>query len=462
MDVLIAVLAAVAAVAAVVAAVRAGGAAGQTQTDAARAAQMAELSGQVRGSHAETVQALARMEGASGEASRQMEALRGDVTSQLAATTALLDRRLSAMGESVNTQLASSVRALDERVARTNETVASQLGAIRTDNARQLEQMRSTVDEKLERTLNERLSSSFQQINEQLESVHRGLGSMQALASNVGDLKRVLSNVKTRGILGEVQLGAILAEVLAPEQYACDVATKPGSAARVEFAVKVPQEGGEPILLPIDAKFPGDLYERLVAAQEAADRDAVKEAQKELVRRICQEAADVSSKYLSVPETTNFAIMFLPFEGLYAEVVSQPGLIERLQRDYAVNVAGPSTMAALLNSLQLSYQTFAMQRQTDRIMKVLQAVKAELPKYQASLETAKRRIDSAGEAVDKIITTRTNVMARKLKDVSLDGAAPVAVEVEEAQVEHAVADAPDVEGDACAADGDALGSIFED
>ncbi|MEY8437028.1 DNA recombination protein RmuC [Atopobiaceae bacterium 24-176] len=461
MDVLIAVLAAVAAVASVVAAVRAGAPA---QADDAHRAAISDLSGQVRSSHAETVQALARMEGASGEASRQMDALRGDVTSQLASTTALLDRRLSAMGESVNVQLASSVRALDERVARTNETVASQLGAIRTDNALQLEQMRSTVDEKLERTLNERLSSSFQQINEQLESVHQGLGSMQALASNVGDLKRVLSNVKTRGILGEVQLGAILAEVLAPEQYVCDVATKPGSRDRVEFAVKVPQEGGEPILLPIDAKFPGDLYERLVAAQEAADRDEVRQAQKDLARRICQEAADVSSKYLSVPDTTNFAIMFLPFEGLYAEVVSQPGLIERLQRDCCVNVAGPSTMAALLNSLQLSYQTFAMQRQTDRIIKVLQAVKAELPVYQKSLETAKRRIDSAGEAVDKIITTRTNVMARKLKDVSLEGAVPGAVELEEARVEQA-SDSSDAEVggvEDSGADRDVLGSIFED
>ena len=280
--------------------------------------------------------------------------------------------------------------------------------------------MRATVDDRLTKTLNDRLSSSFKQINESLEAVYRGLGDMKSLAAGVGDLKKTLSNVKTRGILGEVQLGAILSEVLAPAQYAENVATKPGSADRVEFAVKLPVEEGEPVWLPIDAKFPGDTYAQLRDALDSGDREAIVVARKQLETRIKAEARDISTKYVSVPATTNFGIMFLPFEGLYAEVVSMPGLIESLQRDWHVNVAGPSTMAALLSSLEMAYQTFNLQRRTDEVLRVLQAVKAELPKYQAELRRAKQQIDLAGRTVDGIITTRTNVMERKLKDISLN------------------------------------------
>lgn len=307
---------------------------------------------------------------------------------------------------------------VDARLGEVRATVERQLEAIRQDNATQLDRMRQTVDEKLSRTLNDRLSTSFREVSKQLEAVYTGLGDMRSIAAGVGDLKRVLSNVKTRGILGEVQLGAILADILTPEQYAQNVATKPGSADRVEFAVKLPQEGAEPIWLPIDSKFPGDAYEHLRDAVEAGDAAAVESARRVLEQRIKLEAKDISSKYLSVPATTNFAILFLPFEGLYAEVVDRPGLIETLQRDYQVSVAGPSTMAVILNSLQMSYQTFAFQKRADEIQRVLAAVKAEFPKYQAELRRALKQIETAGKTVDGIINTRTNVIERKLRSVT--------------------------------------------
>ena len=295
----------------------------------------------------------------------------------------------------------------EARMEKMRETVGGQLDTIR-----------ATVDEKLASTLNDRLGASFRQVSEQLEAVYKGLGEMQAVAGGVKDLKRVLAGVKTRGILGEVQLGAILADILAPDQYTENVATKPGSSERVEFAVRLPVEGGEPVWLPIDSKFPGDTYEHLRDAVESGDVDAVAAARKALEQVIRQEARDISEKYLSVPETTNFGIMFLPFEGLYAEVVDRPGLLEALQRDYQVSVAGPSTMAVILNSLQMSYQTFAFQRQADAIQKALSAVKAEFPKYQAELRRALKQIETAGKTVDGIINTRTNVIERKLRDVT--------------------------------------------
>ena len=314
-------------------------------------------------------------------------------------------------------QLASNREATEARLDKIRETVSAELGTIRADNAQQLDRMRATVDEKLSRTLNDRLSASFKQVSDQLEAVYKGLGDMQGIAAGVGDLKRVLGNVKTRGILGEVQLGAILREILAPEQYEENVATKPGASERVEFAAKIPVEGADPVLLPIDSKFPGDAYEHLLDALETADADAVAAARKNLDTMIKREAKDISEKYLSVPVTTSFGIMFLPFEGLYAEVVNRPGLLEELARSYRVNVAGPSTMAALLNSLQMSYQTFALQKRTDDVLRVLSAVKAELPKYQTALRRAHQQIETAGKTVDSIITTRTNVMQRTLKNI---------------------------------------------
>lgn len=340
------------------------------------------------------------------------------VTRQLADNARVANEQLTGVTNAVIQQLAANTKTMNDQLSNNTHVMNEQLAQIRGDNQRQLDEIRATVDERLTRTLNDRLSVSFKQINENLEAVYKGLGDMQGLAAGVGDLKKTLSNVKTRGILGEVQLGAILSEILVPSQYAENVATKPGSADRVEFAVKLPVEEGDPIWLPIDAKFPGDLYAQLRDAVDEGSREAAATARKRLEGRICQEASDISQKYISVPETTNFAVMFLPFEGLYAEVVNMPGLIERLARDYHVNVAGPSTMAAILSSLQMTYQTFNLQRRTNEVMHVLQAVKAELPRYQAELRKAKEQIDRAGRTVDGIITTRTNVMERKLKTVS--------------------------------------------
>ena len=314
-------------------------------------------------------------------------------------------------------QMGASRETTENRLEKVRASVETQLAAIREDNAHQLEQMRATVDEKLSRTLNDRLSSSFKQVSEQLEAVYKGLGDMQSIASGVGDLKRVLGNVKTRGILGEVQLGAILGDILAPGQYLENVATKPGTTERVEFAIKLPVDKDEPVLLPVDSKFPGDAYEHLLDAQDAGDAVTAAAARKHLDAMLKREAKDIRDKYLSVPATTNFGIMFLPFEGLYAEVVGRPGLIEELARDYHVNVAGPSTMAAMLNSLQMSYQTFKLQKRTDDVLRVLSAVKAELPRYQAALRRARSQIETAGKTVDGIITTRTNVMERTLKNI---------------------------------------------
>lgn len=399
---------------------------------------------QVR-AHRELERSRARMDEASVQMARANEALVSvqSVLSQVltttqatlnqAASTSIVEQQhfdsqvraidqVSSKADETRREIAQNLEqnrgAVEQRLDKVRETVDVQLSAIRRDNELKLEAIRATVDEKLATTLNDRLGASFKQVSSQLEAVYRGLGDMQNIASGVGDLKRVLSNVKTRGILGEVQLGAILRDILTADQYAENVATKPGSAERVEFAVKLPVEGGDPIWLPIDSKFPGDTYEHLRDAIEAGDAEGVAAARRALEQVIKAEAKDISSKYLSVPETTNFAIMFLPFEGLYAEVVDRPGLIECLQRDYQVNIAGPSTMAVILNSLQMSYQTFAFQRRADEIQRVLSAVKAEFPKYQTELRRALRQIETAGKTVDGIINTRTNVIERKLKSVT--------------------------------------------
>lgn len=399
---------------------------------------------QVR-AHRELERSRARMDEASEQMARANEALVSvqSVLSQVltttqatlnqAASTSIIEQQhfdsqvraidqVSSKADEARREIAQNLEqnrgAVEQRLDKVRETVDVQLSAIRRDNELKLEAIRATVDEKLATTLNDRLGASFKQVSSQLEAVYRGLGDMQNIASGVGDLKRVLSNVKTRGILGEVQLGAILRDILTADQYAENVATKPGSTERVEFAVKLPVEGGDPIWLPIDSKFPGDTYEHLRDAIEAGDAEGVAAARRALEQVIKAEAKGISSKYLSVPETTNFAIMFLPFEGLYAEVVDRPGLIECLQRDYQVNIAGPSTMAVILNSLQMSYQTFAFQRRADEIQRVLSAVKAEFPKYQAELRRALRQIETAGKTVDSIINTRTNVIERKLKSVT--------------------------------------------
>ena len=279
----------------------------------------------------------------------------------------------------------------------------------------QLEEIRGTVDEKLQMTLEKRISESFKTVSSQLEQVYKGLGEMQSLANDVGGLKKIMSGVKTRGNLGEYQLAAILAEILAPEQYATNVATVPKSSERVEFAVKLPHEDGT-VYLPIDSKFPAETYAQLRDAQESGDRKAVEAAYKNLEAVIKSEAKDIRTKYVAVPYTTNFAIMFLPAEGLYAEVVSR-GMVELLQRDYQVNVAGPSTMAALLNSLQMGFKTLAIQQKSNYAWEVLGAVKTEFGKFEESLTKMQRYLDSTSKELDNLITTRSNQMSKRLRDV---------------------------------------------
>ena len=279
----------------------------------------------------------------------------------------------------------------------------------------QLEEIRGTVDEKLQTTLEKRISEYFKTVSSQLEQVYKGLGEMQSLASDVGGLKKIMSGVKTRGNLGEYQLAGILAEILAPEQYATNVATVPKSSERVEFAVKLPHEDGT-VYLPLDSKFPAETYAQLRDAQESGDRKAVEAAYKNLEAVIKSEAKDIRTKYVAVPYTTNFAIMFLPSEGLYAEVVGR-GMVEVLQRDYQVNVAGPSTMAALLNSLQMGFKTLAIQQKSNYAWEVLGAVKTEFGKFEDSLTKMQRYLDSTSKELDNLITTRSNQMSKRLRDV---------------------------------------------
>ncbi len=290
------------------------------------------------------------------------------------------------------------------------------------DNNNQLEQMRQTVDEKLQKTLEDKINKSFSLVNDRLEQVYKSLGEMQNLAVGVGDLKKVLSNVKTRGILGEIQLGAILSEILSPEQYEENIATKKGSRDVVEFAVKLPADDEGFIYLPIDSKFPGDTYAALRDAIESGDKAAIDIAVKNLTVTIKKEAKDIRDKYIDPPNTTEFAIMFLPFEGLYSEVVNR-GLVEVLQREYKVNIAGPSTMAALLNSLQMGFKTLAVQKRSAEVWEVLGSVKQEFDKFNDVLVLTQQRLDQANKELDKLVGVRTRQIQRKLKNVQSPSAA---------------------------------------
>lgn len=294
-------------------------------------------------------------------------------------------------------------------------TVEKRLNYLQNDNNQQLEKIRETVDEKLQTTLESNLTQSFKLVNERLESVYKGLGEMQSLASGVGDLKKVLSNVKTRGILGEIQLGAILEEILAPEQYVTNYPTVPESKNVVEYAIKLPGDQ-EPVYLPIDSKFPSDAYIDLQEAYESGDNKKVQACNQILIQRLKSFAKDIRSKYIEPPYTTDFAILFLPFEGLYAQVVNL-GLIEILQRDYHVNIAGPSTMAALLNSLQMGFKAVALQKRSSEVWQILGAVKTEFEKFDLALKNTQKRLDQANKELDQLVGVRTRAIQRKLKDV---------------------------------------------
>lgn len=303
-----------------------------------------------------------------------------------------------------------------QRMEQIRRSVERQLADIREDNGKKLDEMRSIVDEKLQKTLEDKLSRSFALVSERLEQVYKGLGEMQTLASGVGDLSKVLSNVKTRGILGEIQLGAILGEMMAPEQYEVNAKVKQATNERVEFAIKLPADDGT-VLLPIDSKFPADAYTNLMDAYEQGNADAVKAAQAVLKGRIKEFAADIAKKYINPPYTTEFAVMFLPTEGLYAEVL-RLNLMEPIQREYRVSIAGPSTMAAILNSLQMGFKSVAIQKRSGEVWKVLGAVKTEFASFEKTLAKTRDRLRLADEELGRLIGARTHKINRSLERVT--------------------------------------------
>jgi DNA recombination protein RmuC len=356
--------------------------------------------------------------------------LRDEISRSAGSTRQELGSTLAHFQQTLLTQQGDGVRTQNEQLRQlsdTNErrllevrqTVDTRLQALQADNEKKLEQMRQTVDEKLHATLEARLGESFKQVAERLDQVHKGLGEMQRLASDVGSLNRVLNNVKTRGIFGEVQLAGLLEQVFTPEQYAVNVETVPGSGARVEFAIRLPGKGGpdsSPLWLPIDAKFPREDYERLLEAQDKADAAGVEQAAKAIETRLRIEARTIRDKYVAPPHTADFAILFLPTEGLYAEALRRPGLMEALQREFKVMLAGPTTLLATLNSLQMGFRTLALEKRSSEVWQVLGAVKTEFSKFGDVLARTRKKLDEASNTISSV-ETRTRVMGRALKQV---------------------------------------------
>jgi len=358
------------------------------------------------------------------EAQEAAQAQRAELTGSMVQFGQTLQQQMATIAgvqnnqiDSFAQQLAKLVESNERRLAEVRNTLETKLKELQTDNAARLEEMRKTVDEKLHATLEKRLGESFKQVSDRLEAVHKGLGEMQTLAAGVGDLKRVLTNVKSRGTWGEVQLGALLEQTLTAEQYQKNVATVPGSKDVVEFAIKLPgSEDGSPVWLPIDSKFPVEDYERLLAAQERADLAGVDEAAKAIDNRLKLEAKTMREKYISPPHTTDFAILFLPTEGLYAEALRRPGLADLLQREYRVSIAGPTTLSAILNSLQMGFRTLAIEQRSSEVWELLSAVKTEFGRFGDVLAKTKAQLQSVTNSIGQA-ETRTRQMARKLKGV---------------------------------------------
>ena len=346
----------------------------------------------------------------------------GDVartqTTQAQASRESLDAALKRFSDTLGAQLRDMAEANERRLGEVKTSVEQRLTVLQQGNEAKLEQMRATVDEKLHATLEARLGESFKQVADRLDQVHRGLGEMQGLAKDVGSLNRVLNNVKSRGVFGEVQLAGLLEQVFTPDQYATNVETIPGSGARVEFAIKLPgrRDDGLPLWLPIDAKFPREDYERLLDAQERADRPEAEAAGKAIEMRLRAEAKTIREKYVAAPHTTEFAILVVPTEGLYAEALRRPGLMEALQREHRVTLAGPTTLLATLNSLQMGFRTLALEKRSTEVWEVLGAVKTEFGKFGEVLAKTKKKLDEASNTIDQA-QTRTNAMTRKLKSV---------------------------------------------
>ncbi len=361
---------------------------------------------------------------AEGQLSAQQE--RTELTGSLKSFGDSVQTRMADIAKIQNDQMESFSRQIsiltasnDKKMEEIRQVIDGKLKEIQTDNAGQLERMRETVDEKLQSTLEKRLGDSFKQVSERLEQVHQGLGDMRALALGVGDLKKVLTNVKSRGTWGEVQLGALLGEILSPEQYLANVRINEQSGDFVEFAIKLPGQGDSPsdfVLIPVDAKFPMEDYSRLMDAQDKSDASAAEDAVRQLEASIKKAAKDISQKYLAPPKTTDFGIMFLPSEGLYAEVIRRTQLVSFLQREYRIVVSGPSTFAAFLNSLQMGFRTLAIQKRSGEVWKVLGEVKAAFGRFGESLDAVRKRLDQAASSVDDA-QKKTRTLAGKLKAV---------------------------------------------
>jgi DNA recombination protein RmuC len=365
--------------------------------------------------HAETLAQMERLERElRDELGRQAQASRAD----LAAFQQTLLAQGAEAARTQNEQLGHLSLRNEQRLGEVRAAVQEQLKALQEGNERKLEQMRATVDEKLHATLEQRLGESFKQVAERLEQVHQGLGEMQGLARDVGSLNRVLTNVKTRGIYGEVQLAGLLEQVFTPQQYAANVETVPGSGARVEFAIRLPGRGddGTPLWLPIDAKFPREDYERLLDAQDRADPQAAEAAARAIEARLKAEARTIREKYVAAPHTTDFAILFVPTEGLYAEALRRPGLVEALQREHRVSLTGPTTLLATLSSLQMGFRTLALEKRSAEVWQVLGAVKTEFGKFGDVLAKTRKKLSEAASTIDAA-EVRTRAMARQLKGV---------------------------------------------
>jgi DNA recombination protein RmuC len=355
---------------------------------------------------------------ARGESSRNAQTARTELAQTLNQSTQLVQNLLNSITQVQNERLSSLTQTNEQRLEAVRATLEQRLEILRSDNAQKLEQMRATVDEKLHATLEQRLGESFKQVSERLEQVHKGLGEMQTLAAGVGDLKKVLSNVKTRGTWGEVQLESLLEQILTRAQYDRNVATRPDSNERVEFAIRLPgrdPEGG-PCWLPIDAKFPLADYQQLVEAQECGDAEAVELYAKALERRIKDQAADIHAKYVAPPHTTDFALLYLPVEGLYAEVLRRPGLADTLQRNFRVTIAGPTTLAAMLNSLQMGFRTLAIEQRSSEVWKRLGMVKTEFAKFGELLAATRKKLEQASNSIGEA-EVRSRAIERQLRDV---------------------------------------------
>jgi len=374
-----------------------------------------EMQASAQATRQELAAHLAQNQAASAQ---QLEGMRQQIQLHAAGGREEQARALKRFADSMQGALANLTESNAQRMLEVRATLETKIRDLQNDNARRLEEMRQTVDEKLHATLETRLTESFRQVSDRLEKVHQGLGEMQQLAIGVGDLKRVLTNVKTRGTWGEVQLEMLLEQVLTVDQYAKNVETVRGSNARVEFAIKLPGvvDGGPPLWLPIDAKFPKEQYERLVEASDSADAEGVARAGAELERAVRGEAKTICDKYVSPPQTTDFAILFLPTEGLYAEVMRRPGLADELQRTLRVTIAGPSTLAALLNSLQMGFRTLALEKRSSEVWQVLGAVKTEFAKFGDVLAATKLTLERAAKNIENA-EVRSRQMARKLKSV---------------------------------------------